>query len=85
MMQYVRCLNMSLHPTFTETLLLLTADDEEFHHDHFHGDDDDSSAAAAAAASSSGEYLPAVMHSLEMVPLKSFVVYNTAMLHLTSG
>ncbi len=68
-------------------MLLLTADDDEFYHDgdhyhrHFHGDDEDSSSAAVAAASSSGEYWPAVMHSLEMVPLKS-VVCNAAMLHL---
>lgn len=69
------------------TLLLLTADDEDYHygHGHFHGDDDSSSAAATAAASDSGEYLPAVMHSLWMVPLKTFVVYNAAMLHLISG
>ena len=69
------------------TLLLLTADDEDYHygHGHFHGDDDSSSAAATAAASDSGEYLPAVMHSLQMVPLKTFVVYNAAMLHLIPG
>jgi hypothetical protein len=65
-------------------MLLLAADDDEYHYGHY-GHDDESSAAAAAAASDSGECLPAVVHSLEMVPLKSFVVCNAAMLHLISG